>query len=130
VKEKKEIKNPTNQKNEKTYIIQLYISKPLLYLKRKFDIRCYMLFTSINGVQQGYWYNDGYVRTASLEYDEKYLENKYIHLTNDAIQQNHEIYGKYESGNKISLEDLHKYIFAQHQQDFLNKIFPKFKKIA
>jgi hypothetical protein len=25
------------------------------------------------------------VRTACLEYDENYLENKFIHLTNDAI---------------------------------------------
>jgi glutathione synthase/RimK-type ligase-like ATP-grasp enzyme len=27
----------------KTYIVQIYIEKPFLYNRRKFDIRCYML---------------------------------------------------------------------------------------
>ena len=34
----------------KTYIVQKYIDNPLLYNKRKFDIRCYQLITTINGV--------------------------------------------------------------------------------
>lgn len=42
--------------NVKTYIVQLYIDKPLLYNKRKFDIRCYMMITSVNGNIRGYWY--------------------------------------------------------------------------
>jgi tubulin monoglycylase TTLL3/8 len=37
---------------------------PFLYQKRKFDIRCYILITSVNGIQKGYWYQDGYIRTA------------------------------------------------------------------
>ena len=40
----------------KTFIIQEYISNPLLYYKRKFDIRCYILITSVNGINKGYWY--------------------------------------------------------------------------
>ena len=40
----------------KTYIVQQYISKPLLYNKRKFDIRCYMLVTSINKELKAYFY--------------------------------------------------------------------------
>jgi tubulin polyglutamylase TTLL1 len=34
----------------KTYIVQLYIDNPFLYNKRKFDIRCYILITSQNGI--------------------------------------------------------------------------------
>ena len=38
---------------QKTYIVQKYIEKPLLYNKRKFDIRCYILITNSNGIFKG-----------------------------------------------------------------------------
>ena len=38
---------------QKTYIVQQYIDRPLLYNRRKFDIRCYMMITSINGYMKG-----------------------------------------------------------------------------
>ena len=62
---------------------------PFLYQKRKFDIRCYVCLTSINGHQKGYWFQDGYIRTASKEFNMKNLNNKFIHLTNDAVQKYH-----------------------------------------
>ena len=49
----------------KTYIIQSYISKPFLYNGRKFDIRHFMLLTSVNGILKAYWYKEGYLRTSS-----------------------------------------------------------------
>ena len=57
----------------------------MLYDKRKFDIRCYLLMTSVNGLLKAYWYSDGYVRTSSKEFSLKNISNKMIHLTNDAI---------------------------------------------
>ena len=39
-----------------TYILQKYLLDPFLYKKRKFDIRCFMLLTSVNGRMKGYWY--------------------------------------------------------------------------
>jgi len=39
--------------NEKTYLIQQYLDRPLLYNKRKFDIRCYMMILSVNGHMKG-----------------------------------------------------------------------------
>lgn len=71
------------------------MEKPFLYQKRKFDIRCYLLITCVNGCVKGYWYNDSYIRTASREFNLKNLENKYVHLTNDAIQKKGDDYGKY-----------------------------------
>jgi hypothetical protein len=31
--------------SSKTYIVQIYLEKPFLYNRRKFDIRCYMLIS-------------------------------------------------------------------------------------
>lgn len=70
---------------DKTAIIQKYIENPLLINKRKFDIRCYGMLTSINGNLMGYYYNDGYIRTSCKEFSVQNLNNKFIHLTNDAI---------------------------------------------
>jgi tubulin--tyrosine ligase len=46
----KEIVTNTNVNGKKrSYIIQKYCEKPLLYKQRKFDIRCYGLTTTVNG---------------------------------------------------------------------------------
>lgn len=68
-------------------IVQLYIANPLLYYGRKFDIRVYMMMTINNGKIKGYWYQEGYVRTSSFLWNINDIEDKYIHLTNDAIQK-------------------------------------------
>lgn len=39
----------------KSYIVQRYLSKPLLYQKRKFDLRHYLLLTRIGGNLRAYW---------------------------------------------------------------------------
>jgi len=43
------------------------------------------MLTSINGHLKGFAYDEGYIRTSSREYNTKKLNNKLIHLTNDAI---------------------------------------------
>ena len=58
---------------------------------------------------RAYWYNDGYVRLSSFKFDQK-SNNTYVHLTNDAIQVKSDMYGKYEDGNKMSLNALERYI--------------------
>ena len=42
------------------------------------------------------------MRTSSREYNVKSLDNKFIHLTNDAVQKKGQEYGKFENGNKLN----------------------------
>lgn len=75
--------------------MQSYITDPMLYQRRKFDLRHYMLVTIINGSLKAYWYSEGYVRTSSEPFSLGDLSSPYVHLTNDAIQKNSINYGKY-----------------------------------
>jgi len=43
------IQNTNVGGHKRSYIIQKYIERPLLYKNRKFDIRCFALATTING---------------------------------------------------------------------------------
>ena len=95
---------------DSSHIIQKYIDNPLLIHRRKFDFRVFALVTSINKTLKGYFYEDGYIRTSSLEFDLNDLSNKFIHLTNDAIQKNAEDFGKFETGNKMSYGDFQRYL--------------------
>ena len=61
--------------------------------------------TSINGQLKGYFYEDAYIRTCCYEYNMNDVDNKFVHLTNDAVQKSCEDYGKFENGNKLSLSD-------------------------
>lgn len=124
----KELLKPVENKS---YIIQKYIENPLLINKRKFDIRCYAMITSVNGVIQGYFYEDGYLRTASNEFNIDDVSNLFIHLTNDAIQKHSTDYGKFENGNKLSYRSFQKYLDANYPNiDFFSMILPKIKEIV
>jgi tubulin---tyrosine ligase len=85
--------------------VQKYLEKPLLISGRKFDVRAFAMLTSTNGVLKGYMYRDCYFRTSSKPFDLSNLQSRFIHLTNDAVQQNSEDYGKFESANKLSIND-------------------------
>ena len=125
--------NPRSSTEKRTYIIQKYLEKPFLIHKRKFDFRCYGLITSFNGILQGYFYSDGYLRTTSCEYNIKEISNNFMHLTNDAIQKYSEDYGKFEDANKLSYRDFQRYLdhYCQEKKiNFIKDILPKIKNLA
>jgi tubulin polyglutamylase TTLL1/tubulin monoglycylase TTLL3/8 len=112
---------------KRTFILQKYIENPLLINRRKFDIRCFTLITAVNSVIQCYFYQEGYLRTSSKEFSLKDYSNRFIHLTNDAVQKYSEDYGKYESGNKLSYSDLQRYMDGHNmgktvQRDVIGQI--------
>ena len=79
------------------------MERPFLYKNRKFDLRTFALVNTVNGNLQGYFYLDGYLKTTSRDYSLKNVTNKLVHLTNDAVQKRSDDYGKFESGNKVSI---------------------------
>ena len=68
------------------------------------------MLTSVNGSLKGYFYEDGYVRTSCKEFNHDDVTDKFVHLTNDAIQVHADDYGKFESGNKMAFSDFSRVI--------------------
>lgn len=109
----------------RTFILQRYIM-PFLYKQRKFDIRCYMLITSLNHTIKGYWYEDGYIRTSSKLFTLDSLSNRLVHLTNDAVQKRSNDYGKYEPANKLSFQEFERYLSESHPtRSFFRDVYPQ-----
>lgn len=121
--------NNESQNGKSTVIMQKYLM-PLLYNKRKFDIRCYVLATVINKNIKAYWYEQGYIRTSCKAFTLANIHNKFIHLTNDAVQKNCPDYGKFEPGNKISFEALKKYIEKLEPKGNFGDIYSQMVQIS
>ena len=87
-------------------IIQKYLDKPLLYYKRKFDIRCFVLVDSNLNI---FFCREGHLKGSSEFYDLNNT-NKLIHITNYSLQKKSSKFEQYEDGNEISYNDFKKYM--------------------
>lgn len=116
----------------RTYIVQKYIYRPLLYRGRKFDIRCYGLISCINNKTQAYFYKEGYLRTSCQLFTTDDLNDRFIHLTNDAVQKNSANYGVYEDSNKLSYQEFQEYINESMTEkiNFKETVLPKIRNIV
>ena len=124
-----EVKVKNNVK--RTYIVQKYLYRPMLYKNRKFDIRCYVLVTVFNNNIQSYLYKEGYLRTSCSEFSLNQIDDKFIHLTNDAVQKHSPDYGKFEDGNKLSYSEYQDYLDSTSEKfDFKSEICPKIKSLV
>eukprot|EP00439_Symbiodinium_sp_Y106_P085714 s123_g29.t1 len=81
----------------------------------KFDIRAYCLLLQdpVSWSFKAFYYRDAYLRTTSAQYTTKNLD-RMVHLNNDAVQKNGDNYGKFESANKMSLDEFQKYLDEHH----------------
>ena len=78
---------------------------------------------------QAWWYTEGYLRTSSKEFSLKTC-NRFVHLTNDAVQKKSEDYGRYEAGNKLSFADFQKYLNENHPDLDFSSTINQMKSIA
>ena len=86
-----------NQENINGLVIQKYIENPLLIYGKKFDIRQWVLITSLRPLTIWLW-DDPYLRFSAEEYNIDNYSNIYSHLTNNCIAKYSK---KYNSNNKI-----------------------------
>jgi len=57
------------------------------------------------------------------------VSNRYVHLTNDAVQKKLDDYGKFESGNKLNYTEFQKYLDSiNNKTDFVKDVVPKMKE--
>ena len=75
-------------KFKESTLVQKYVTNPFLIKGHKFDLRLYVLITSLDPLIV-YLYGDGLVRFATQPYtnSQDKLQDKFIHLTNFAINK-------------------------------------------
>jgi len=110
------------------FVVQKYIEKPMLIDERKFDIRIWVL---IDHEMNLYQFKESYLRLSSEPFslDEAQIEDKYIHLTNNAVQKYSKNYGKHESGNIVSLKEMEKYLPADNPKINMQSIKDRMKEL-
>ena len=90
------------------------------------------MYTLVNNKLKAYIYDNGYLRTSSRPFINSKLDNKFIHLTNDAVQKKADDYGRYETGNKLSFSEYQTYLNQKHGDlniDFRSHLFSQMKQI-
>ena len=114
----------SREKGSISYVVQRYIERPLLlHGGRKFDMRYWVL---LDGRYNGYLYKDGVCRTSSVPFSMDDLGDRFVHLSNHCIQEEHEDYGVYEPTNEMFFEEFSKWLDAEHGDGaFAEKIVPQ-----
>lgn len=107
-------------------IVQRYIQNPFLINGHKFDLRLYVLVTSVNPLRI-YLCENGLVRFASDKYsaDPRTLNDRYMHLTNYSVNKFNEKYVTNSDaeachGHKWTLQSLWKFLERERQVNIEN----------
>eukprot|EP00164_Ancoracysta_twista_P003704 GFYU01004969.1.p1 GENE.GFYU01004969.1~~GFYU01004969.1.p1 ORF type:complete len:628 (-),score=83.50 GFYU01004969.1:675-2558(-) len=107
---------------DQQYVVQKYVSNPMLIADFKWDLRIYVLVTSFHPLTV-YLYKDGLVRFGTQKYDTSTLTNMFSHLTNSSVNKNsptfHTEKDTIGAGCKWTYEQLRQY-FATHGVDDSN----------
>lgn len=97
---------------------------------RKFDVRVLVLVTANMEI---YILKEGYLRLSGKSYslDDNDLSNKYIHLTNNAVQKNCAEYCMFESGNQMNFDEFQEYLDSKNLKcSVKDTLFKKMKNIV
>lgn len=88
------------------YVVSRYIDTPLLIGGKKFDLRLYVLVLSFKPLKC-YLSDLGFARFCNAKYEDAAadLDNRFVHLTNVAVQKHGEDYNS-SHGNKWGLNKL------------------------
>ncbi|CAF3145895.1 unnamed protein product [Rotaria sp. Silwood2] len=109
-------------------VIQRYIMNPLLVQGKKFDIRCYMLISSVKPLL--IFYHSGYIRLSMFDFDNN-DENLLTHLTNQYMQKKDPKYYDIKEDTAWTMEQFNDYInkniasSKNLEQDWVINTLPK-----
>lgn len=130
----KELCQLSQGKHGNNYLLSRYISNPHLINQKKYDLRVYVLITSMSPLKI-YMYKEGLVRFATENYKKGSYDNIFIHLTNYSINQQNTKYVPNDTGrdfqifSKWSFEEYAKYFQENNQKDVFTLIMGKIKDI-
>jgi tubulin monoglycylase TTLL3/8 len=95
---------------DRQYVVQKYIENPLLIKSRKFDIRQWVLIRNYNPPKV-WFYEECYLRFCTEEYNTENVANKFVHLTNNAIQKHSPEFNNTDiEGNMWTMGEFEKYL--------------------
>ncbi|CAF1184520.1 unnamed protein product [Rotaria sp. Silwood1] len=109
-------------------VIQRYIMNPLLVQGKKFDIRCYMLISTVKPLL--IFYHSGYIRLSMFDFDNN-DENLLTHLTNQYMQKKDPKYYDIKEDTAWTMEQFNDYInknvasSKNLEQDWVLNVLPK-----
>lgn len=112
-------------------MIQKYIENPKLVLRKKFDIRQWVLVTCWNPLT-AWFYEKCYLRFGVEDFTVEDLSNNYIHLTNNSIQKNSEMFNSTEiEGSMWHSEEFAEYLREETGRNLWDEdVLPKIKNIV
>ncbi|XP_029995217.1 putative tubulin polyglutamylase TTLL9 [Sphaeramia orbicularis] len=126
-------KNGTHSEDQKegapveSYVAQRYIENPYLINGRKFDLRVYVLVTSYVPLK-AWLYRDGFARFSNTRFSLNSIDDKYMHLTNVAVQKTAPDYDP-EKGCKWQMQQLRRYLTAKHGREKVETLFEEMDNI-
>ncbi|CAD8061099.1 unnamed protein product [Paramecium primaurelia] len=113
------IKKLKDIKTNESMVIQQYISKPLLIDKKKFDLRLYVLITSLDPYLC-YINKEGLARFCTVDYEQpndKNLRNPFMHLTNYSLNKKSTNFQFYNGKNILDINEGTKRTYSSIQKN-------------
>ena len=122
-----------NKKNR--MVVQEYLDRPFLINNLKFDLRLYVLLTSIKPLRL-YLYDEGLVRFATKEYSNQPADiaDRFIHITNFSVNKANSDFvyneqpGEYK-GHKWNLQTLWRYLEEELRLDW-RPVWERIKEVC
>lgn len=118
------------EKEIEPYVVQKYVSDPLLLGGKKFDLRLYVLVTSFAPMVV-YMYRSGFARFSHTKFsmDSTDLNNAAVHLTNVSVQMNCDKYDE-RRGGKWDLHQFKLYLVSREGHERVDEMFCEIESIV
>mmetsp|Transcript_55115 Transcript_55115/g.130207 ORF Transcript_55115/g.130207 Transcript_55115/m.130207 type:complete len:247 (-) Transcript_55115:82-822(-) len=109
------------------FLAQQYIHPPLLIEEHKFDLRVFVLVTSLRPLEV-YLYPQPYVRFCSLPYSIDKLDDIFRHLTNHQVQKDSNV--EFTPFNQWSIQQLQHWLGAKFGANAWSELLERLKRLT